>query len=94
MVHVANHTDDDEAVQIHQDTGSKESFGCHFGSFQLADEGLADVHRDLDKALNIIGVSPESFIYLKKGSSIFINLVILVLSNTRKQADKNVRNCL
>jgi len=63
------HTDPEEAVRIHQDTGSNESIACHFGTFQLADEGLEDVLQDLNKALNTFGVSPKSFIIPKEGKS-------------------------
>ncbi|MFC3560750.1 MBL fold metallo-hydrolase [Pedobacter jamesrossensis] len=61
------HTDPDEAVLIHEDTGSKKSIACHFGTFQLADEGLEDVFQDLDKALSKSGVSSESLILSKEG---------------------------
>ncbi|WP_316795114.1 MBL fold metallo-hydrolase [Pedobacter agri] len=61
------HTDPNEAVRIHQDIGSNESIACHFGTFQLADEGLDDVPQDLNKALGSSGVSPQSFILPKEG---------------------------
>lgn len=61
------HTDPDEAVQIYNDTASKKSIACHFGTFQLADEGLEEVPKDLHKALNKFGVSSESFILPKEG---------------------------
>lgn len=63
------HTDPDEAVRIHQDTDSKESIACHFGTFQLADEGLDDVPQDLNKALNKYGILSETFILPKEGMS-------------------------
>lgn len=62
------HADPDQAVRIHQDTNSKESIACHFGTFQLADEGLKDVPQDLDKALRKFDVSPKSFIMPKEGN--------------------------
>jgi L-ascorbate metabolism protein UlaG (beta-lactamase superfamily) len=61
------HTDPDEAVQIHKDTDSKHSIACHFGTFQLADEGLQDVPEDFDKARNKYGIPSESFILPKEG---------------------------
>ena len=63
------HTDPDEAVRIHHDTGSHESIACHFGTFQLADEGLDDVAEDFNEALGKYGVPPESFILPKEGKS-------------------------
>lgn len=47
--------------------GSKKSVASHFGTFQLADEGLEDVPQDLDMALSKFGISPESFTLPKEG---------------------------
>jgi len=44
------HVNPEEAVQAHLDLGAKQSFGMHWGTFQLGDESAADVLRDLDAA--------------------------------------------
>lgn len=67
------HTDSEEAVRIHQDTGSKKSIACHFGTFQLADEGLADVITDFDTALKMFGITAGQFILPKEGTYIPLN---------------------
>ena len=45
------HTDPDDAVKAHLDLGARQSFGVHWGSFQLGDEEPFQPARDLDAAL-------------------------------------------
>jgi len=61
------HTDPEEAARIHQDTGSKKSIACHFGTFQLADEGLVDVFTDFDAALKMFSIPVGEFTLPKEG---------------------------
>lgn len=45
------HTDPAEAIQIHKDVGAEISFGMHFGTFPLADDGMKDPENDFSKAI-------------------------------------------
>lgn len=58
-----------EALQIHQDIGSPQSIGMHFGTFPLADEGMDEPQLDLAKAQKSHGISEDAFITLKEGDS-------------------------
>lgn len=44
------HMNPQDALKAHMDLESKWSLGIHFGTFQLADEGIEDPLRDLEKA--------------------------------------------
>lgn len=59
------HVSPEEALQVFHDVGAQNGIGMHFGTFQLADDGLTDPIMDLDKALN-----GENFRTLKEGESI------------------------
>lgn len=61
------HTDPEEAVKIHQDIHSKQSIACHFGTFDLADEALADVPKDLKKALDASSIPETEFFMPDEG---------------------------
>ncbi len=45
------HVDPAEAIQIHKDTGAEISFGMHFGTFPLADDGMEEPELDFAKAI-------------------------------------------
>ena len=45
------HVDPAEAVQAHQDLEALTSVAIHYGTFALADDGMEEPLRDLDKAL-------------------------------------------
>ena len=51
------HLDPDDAVQAHQDLQAVQSFGVHWGTFQLGDEEPIQPARDLDAALHRRGVA-------------------------------------
>ncbi len=63
------HVNPTEAVQIHQDLGSKLSIGVHWGTFELTDEALDQPLVDLPKALAAAGVSADKFIALGHGET-------------------------
>jgi N-acyl-phosphatidylethanolamine-hydrolysing phospholipase D len=66
----AIHVDAREAVQIHLDTGSRQSVACHWGTFTLTDEPLGEPPRLLAKALAERSIPPERFRALKFGQTI------------------------
>ncbi len=64
------HISPEEAVQVHKDVGSEVSISMHFGTFPLADDGLARPVNDLEKALEEQRVGKESFLVLEEGESL------------------------
>lgn len=66
-----HHMNPDDAVQAHQDLGSKKSLGMHFGIFQLTDEGISDPEKDLEAARKSKGISAEEFMVLEQGQAYF-----------------------
>lgn len=61
------HTSPEEAIKIHLDIHAKQSIGCHFGTFELADEGVEDVPKDLKEALNNLNVRDKDFFLPDEG---------------------------
>lgn len=45
------HVNPAEAIQIHKDVGAEISFGMHFGTFPLADDGMDDPENDFAQAM-------------------------------------------
>ncbi len=45
------HVNPAEAIQIHKDVGAEISFGMHFGTFPLADDGMNDPENDFTQAM-------------------------------------------
>lgn len=67
------HLNPDDAIQAHQDLGSKQSVAIHFGTFQLTDEGIEDPVIDLTKSLINSNLSSKDFIIPKNGQTIFFS---------------------
>jgi N-acyl-phosphatidylethanolamine-hydrolysing phospholipase D len=63
------HVDPPEAVKIHQDLGSQQSIGMHWGTFKLTDEPLGEPPLYLARSLAEAGLPPESFLVLKIGET-------------------------
>jgi len=57
----AAHMDPAEALQAHVDLEASLSVGHHFGTFQLADDGIDQPVADLQAALEETGLAPERF---------------------------------
>lgn len=53
------HTNPQEAVQLHLDLGAKQSIAMHFGTYQLAAESLAETYADFDAAKQAAGAAAE-----------------------------------
>lgn len=64
------HTSPHEAVKIHQHIRPQISIATHFGTFQLADDGLDDPANDLAAALSQAGVASETFVVPIEGQPI------------------------
>jgi len=63
------HVNPEEALMIHQDIGSRWSFGIHWGTFQLTDEAPLDPRNDLLKFRNQKGLSEDEFTTLAIGET-------------------------
>jgi L-ascorbate metabolism protein UlaG (beta-lactamase superfamily) len=58
-----------EAVRAHQDLGSKQSIGMHFGTFQLITEAIDQPQADLKLALSESGIPENRFVTLQEGET-------------------------
>jgi N-acyl-phosphatidylethanolamine-hydrolysing phospholipase D len=63
------HVNPHEAVKIHLDTGSKQSFAMHWGTFPLTAEPPGDPPIELAKALDDARLSPSQFLVLDIGET-------------------------
>jgi L-ascorbate metabolism protein UlaG (beta-lactamase superfamily) len=64
-----------EAVQAHEDLGSKQSLAMHFGTFQMSSEGIDQPLTDLKTALLQTGVPEEQFVALHEGETRFYTVI-------------------
>lgn len=65
----AIHMNPEEAVFAHKDLGSKLSIGMHYGTFQLASEGVDQPLIDLDIALEKEKIPKSTFITMLEGET-------------------------
>lgn len=63
------HMNPAEAVQAHEDIGSKQSIAMHFGTFRMSAEGIDQPKDELRIALSQKGISEDSFAVLKEGET-------------------------
>jgi L-ascorbate metabolism protein UlaG (beta-lactamase superfamily) len=63
------HVNPEEAIQIHKDVGAEISFGMHFGTFPLADDGMKDPENDFAKAMQQPKNTGVNFKLLTEGDS-------------------------
>lgn len=63
------HMSPEDAVQAHFDLESQQSLGIHFGTFELADEGLYDPPHMLREAMKKHGLQESSFWILEPGEN-------------------------
>lgn len=66
------HVDPKEAVQVHLDLESKASLGIHWGTFQLAREGIDTPVLDLDRARKKYNVPESGFFVVQEGVPIYL----------------------
>ena len=64
------HMNPAEAVQAHLDLGASESVATHFGTFQMAAEGIDEPVRALEEARRAKGVAASAFQILGFGESL------------------------
>ncbi len=67
------HVNPEEAVQIHQDVGSKLSIGMHWGTFRLTLEPLEEPPQKLAAALEAAHIASEKFRVLQHGETLKLN---------------------
>lgn len=65
----SQHVNEEEAVQIHKDIGSKLSMGVHWGTFRLCDDPIDAPIDNLPKAREKLGVKPEEFVLFGLGET-------------------------
>jgi L-ascorbate metabolism protein UlaG (beta-lactamase superfamily) len=63
------HMNPAEAVRAHQDLGSRQSIGMHFGTFQLTAEAIDQPQADLKRALSECGIPESEFVTLEEGET-------------------------
>ncbi|MCO6403644.1 MBL fold metallo-hydrolase [Aurantimonas endophytica] len=61
------HINPEEAVRAFQLLGARQALGCHWGTFQLTDEGVAQPAQDLAAALQARDIPPGSFVAARPG---------------------------
>lgn len=61
------HVDPEEAIQVHKDVQAEISFGMHYGTFPLADDGMNDPQRDFSEAIQKPENQGVNFKLLKEG---------------------------
>jgi L-ascorbate metabolism protein UlaG (beta-lactamase superfamily) len=70
------HVDPEQAVLIHEDVRSRKSIGIHWGTFQLADEGMDDPPRELRSSLLKRGLTEDEFVAIAEGECITFSKVV------------------
>lgn len=68
------HVDPAEAIQVHKDVGAEISFGMHFGTFPLADDGMDDPANDFAEAIQKPENRGVNFKLLEEGDSFEIKI--------------------
>lgn len=66
------HIDPIEAVAAHRDLGAARSIGMHWGTFDMADEGMDEPAEDLAHARAAAGLAPSAFVAIENGASVFV----------------------
>jgi L-ascorbate metabolism protein UlaG (beta-lactamase superfamily) len=61
------HVSPKAAVQALLDLNAPQALGIHFGTFQQGDDGLLEPAQGLQKALDVLHVSPKRFVVPKEG---------------------------
>jgi N-acyl-phosphatidylethanolamine-hydrolysing phospholipase D len=65
----SQHVNEDEAVQIHRDVGSRFSMGVHWGTFRLCDDPIETPLDELPKARARYGVADDAFVLFALGET-------------------------
>ena len=62
------HTSPADALRIHKEIGSAISIGMHFGTFPLADDGMDEAVRELERLKKVEGMKEDEFVVIKEGN--------------------------
>jgi L-ascorbate metabolism protein UlaG (beta-lactamase superfamily) len=65
----AIHMSPKEAVKAHKELQPQKSIGMHFGTFPMADDGMHEPLKDLEKARRKYKISEKDFLSLQHGES-------------------------
>ncbi|WP_408096932.1 MBL fold metallo-hydrolase [Peredibacter sp. HCB2-198] len=65
-----HHMNPEDAVKAHIDLGSNRSIAMHYGTFQMADEGIDEPERDLKLAREQYKISEDKFGILEQGQGL------------------------
>jgi len=68
----SSHVNPEEAVLIHQDIGSQQSIGVHWGTFPLTSEPINEPPARLRQAMTAASISPDRFKALSIGETITV----------------------
>jgi L-ascorbate metabolism protein UlaG (beta-lactamase superfamily) len=68
----ASHLNPEEAVQAHLDLGARQSFGMHFGTFQMSEERIDQPAQDIAAALQHHHLPAEAFVVPEFGRTYLI----------------------
>jgi L-ascorbate metabolism protein UlaG (beta-lactamase superfamily) len=71
------HISPEEALQVHQDVSSEQSFAMHFGTFPMADDGMKDPPKDLTAARKELEIPESDFIIPKEGQTKIVKKKVL-----------------
>lgn len=63
------HIDPQQAVDVHRDIGSKQSFAIHWGTFPLAGDAWDEAPRELYETLRERNMTPKDFFCMRPGES-------------------------
>lgn len=63
------HVNPEEAIQVHKDLNAEISFGMHYGTFPLADDGMEEPVNDFSKAMQKSENTGVNFKLLTEGDS-------------------------
>ncbi|MDN7124643.1 MBL fold metallo-hydrolase [Pseudidiomarina sp. 1APP75-32.1] len=67
------HVNPAEALQMHLDIGARHSYAMHWGTYQLAAEGLAETHQDFTDALASAELENPGFTRIKIGETLVMD---------------------
>jgi L-ascorbate metabolism protein UlaG (beta-lactamase superfamily) len=66
------HLNPEEAIQLHRDSGARQSIAMHWGTFQLTDEGREDPPEALEAARAAAGLPAAEFRVVAPGESVVV----------------------
>ncbi len=86
----AMHVNPEEAVQVHQDLGSRYSVAMHWGTFDMTDELPGEPPRLLARSLQAAGIPPERFFLMQHGETRMLDPLFPKKLGPRKLRPRNL----